>query len=113
MNRELLTGKFRLAYYPVVSDVFEAIATPARRAILDELVDRDGQTLFELCSRLAMKHQLGLTRQAISQHLEVLESAGLITTLRSGKYKLHYLHTAPLKAVVARWLKPAKKGVRK
>jgi DNA-binding transcriptional ArsR family regulator len=69
-----------------VSDVFEAIATPARRAILDELVERDGQTLFELCNRLAMKHQLGLTRQAISQHLEILESAGLVTTVRQGKY---------------------------
>ena len=96
-----------------VSDVFEAIATPARRAILDELVERDGQTLFELCSRLAMKHQLGLTRQAISQHLEVLESAGLVTAIRQGKYKLHYLHTTPLKTIVERWLKPAKRGARK
>jgi DNA-binding transcriptional ArsR family regulator len=94
---------------PPVSDVFEAIATPARRAILDELVERDGQTLFELCNRLAMKHQLGLTRQAISQHLEVLESADLVTTVRQGKYKLHYFHTAPLETIVARWLKPGKK----
>jgi DNA-binding transcriptional ArsR family regulator len=93
-----------------VGDVFEAIAALARRAILDELVDRDGQTLFELCSRLAMKHQIGLTRQAISQHLEVLESAGLVTTVRQGKYKLHYLHTGPLRAIAERWLKPEKKG---
>ncbi len=50
-------------------------ATPARRAILDELVERDGQTLYELCTRLAMKHHLGLTRQAISQPLDVLELA--------------------------------------
>src|SRR6516165_11604615 len=90
---------------PPVSDVFEAIATPARRAILDELVERNGQTLFELCNRLVMKHQLGLTRQAISQHLEVLESSGLVTTVRQGKYKLHYLHTAPLQTIVERWLK--------
>src|SRR5215831_15428326 len=61
-----------------MADVFEALATPARRAILDELYDRDGQTLFELCARLTMKHGLGLTRQAISQHLDVLESAGLV-----------------------------------
>src|SRR5215470_18812677 len=88
------------------------IATPARRAILDELVDRDGQTLFELCGRLAMKHQLGLTRQAISQHIEVLEEAGLVTTVRQGKYKLHYLHTEPLQTIVERWLKTAKKGRR-
>jgi DNA-binding transcriptional ArsR family regulator len=92
-----------------VSDVFEAISAPARRAILDELVVRDGQTLFELCTRLTMKHNLGLTRQAISQHLEVLESAGLVTTLRRGKYKLHYLHTEPLRAVVDRWLKADRK----
>src|SRR5215469_16611582 len=92
-----------------MSDVFEAIATPARRAILDELVERDGQTLFELCNRLAMKHHLELTRQAISQHLEVLESSGLLTTARQGKYKLHYLHTAPLQSIVERWLKSGKK----
>src|SRR3954467_2316123 len=92
-----------------VSDVFEAIAVPARRAILDELVARDGQTLFELCSRLAMKHQLGLTRQAISQHLDVLESAGLVTTVRQGKYKLHHLRAEPLKAISKRWLRPGKK----
>lgn len=96
-----------------VSDVFEAIATPARRAILDELVERDGQTLFELCARLAMKHQLGLTRQAISQHLEVLEAAGLVKTTREGRYKFHYLDTAPLQTIMKRWLKPAAKGVRK
>src|SRR5215831_18529788 len=110
LSTRLLTGKSRLAYKYCVSDVFEAIATPARRAILDELVERDGQTLFELCSRLTMKYQLALTRQAISQHLEVLESAGLVTTVRKGKYKLHYLHTAPLKAIIQRWLKGVKKG---
>jgi DNA-binding transcriptional ArsR family regulator len=93
-----------------VSDVFEAISTPARRAILDELADRDGQTLFELCARLAMKHQIGLTRQAISQHLDVLESAGLVRSERQGKYKLHYLDTAPLQGIVDRWLKKRKKG---
>jgi DNA-binding transcriptional ArsR family regulator len=93
-----------------VSDVFEAIAVPARRAILDELVDRDGQTLFELCTRLAMKHQIGLTRQAISQHLDVLESAGLVTTIRQGKFKFHYVHTEPIRAIDERWPKPTKKG---
>jgi DNA-binding transcriptional ArsR family regulator len=63
-----------------------------------------------LCARLAMKHHIGLTRQAISQHLDVLESAGLVTTVRQGKYKLHYLHTEPLQTIVERWLKPDKKG---
>jgi DNA-binding transcriptional ArsR family regulator len=93
-----------------MSDVFEALAAPARRAILDELRERDGQTLFELCARLAMKHGLGLTRQAISQHLDVLESAGLLTTKRQGRYKFHYLNTDPLKAIVERWLQPGRKG---
>jgi DNA-binding transcriptional ArsR family regulator len=105
-----LTGKSTLAYYREVSDVFDAIAVPARRAILDELVDRDGQTLFELCARLTMKHQIGLTRQAISQHLEVLEAAGLVSTVRQGRCKLHYLHTGPIEEIVDRWLKPSKKG---
>lgn len=93
-----------------VGDIFEAIASAARRAILDELVDRDGQTLFELCARLAMKHEIGLTRQAISQHLEVLESVGLVTTVRQGRYKFHYLHTGPLNTIMERWLKRDKKG---
>ena len=106
----ILTGKLRLAYTERMSDVFEAIATPVRRAILDELVERDGQTLFELCTRLTMKHQMALTRQAISQHLAVLESAGLVTTVRQGKYKLHYLHTAPLRHIVERWLQADSKG---
>jgi DNA-binding transcriptional ArsR family regulator len=94
-----------------MADVFEALAAPARRAILDELHERDGQTLFELCARLAMKHSLGLTRQAVSQHLDVLESAGLLTTRRDGRYKFHYLDTGPLEAIGRRWL--AKKAKHK
>ena len=87
-----------------MADIFEALAAPARRAILDALHERDGQTLFEICTRLTMKHDLTLTRQAISQHLDVLESAGLITTQREGKYKFHYLDTRPLATIVQRWL---------
>jgi DNA-binding transcriptional ArsR family regulator len=93
-----------------MADVFEALGAPARRAILDELHERNGQTLFELCTRLTMKHGLGLTRQAISQHLDVLESAGLVRTKRQGRYKFHYLDTAPLKTIVERWLKSGLKG---
>jgi DNA-binding transcriptional ArsR family regulator len=89
-----------------VADVFDALAAPARRAILDVLRERDGQTLFELCTRLTMKRDLTLTRQAISQHLDVLESAGLVKTRREGRYKYHYLDTTPLNAIVLRWLKP-------
>jgi DNA-binding transcriptional ArsR family regulator len=87
-----------------MTDVFEALVAPARRAILDELQERDGQTLFELCARLAMKHGLGLTRQAISQHLDVLEAVELIATRREGRYKFHYLNTDPLKTIVERWM---------
>jgi DNA-binding transcriptional ArsR family regulator len=86
-----------------VSDLFHALAAPARRAILDELHDRDGQTLFELCTRLTMKHGLGLSRQAISQHLDVLESAGLVSSNREGRYKFHHLDPTPLKLIVERW----------
>jgi DNA-binding transcriptional ArsR family regulator len=86
-----------------MSDVFEALAAPARRAILDELHDRNGQTLFEICARVTMKHGLGLTRQAISQHLDVLESAGLVSIRREGRYKFHYLDTGPLKTIMERW----------
>jgi DNA-binding transcriptional ArsR family regulator len=92
-----------------VADIFECLAAPARRAILDELHERDGQTLFELCTRLTMKHGLGLTRQAVSQHLDVLESAGLVTTQREGRYKFHFLNTDPLKAIVERWLTARRK----
>jgi DNA-binding transcriptional ArsR family regulator len=98
-----LTGKSQLAYYGGVSDIFEALAAPARRAILDELRDRDGQTLFELCTRLTMKHGLGLSRQGVSQHLDVLESAGLVRTRRDGRYKFHYLDATPLRSIVERW----------
>jgi DNA-binding transcriptional ArsR family regulator len=87
-----------------MGDVFKALADPTRRALLDELLDRDGQTLFELCARLATKHGLGSTRQAVSQHLDVLEDAGLITTRRQGRYKLHHMDSAPLRVIVERWL---------
>jgi DNA-binding transcriptional ArsR family regulator len=89
-----------------MGDVFKALADPTRRRILDELTERDGQTLFEICSRLSTKHQLGSSRQAISQHLELLEAAGLIETRREGRFKFHYLNTRPLEHIADRWLKP-------
>jgi len=98
-----------LAYHSWVSDLFKALADDTRRKILDELSERDGQTLFEICSRLATKHRLGSSRQAISQHLEVLESAGLVTTRRDGRYKLHHLNTKPLYHIVDRWLRSEEK----
>jgi DNA-binding transcriptional ArsR family regulator len=87
-----------------VDDVFKALADPTRRAILDELQERAGQTLFELCARLTSRHGLNSTRQAISQHLDVLEAAGLVRTRREGRYKFHQLDTAPLAAITERWV---------
>jgi DNA-binding transcriptional ArsR family regulator len=92
-----------------VGDVFKALADPTRRAILDELQERNGQTLFELCARLASRHGLGSTRQAVSQHLEVLEDARLVVTRRQGRYKFHDLDAAPLRAITDRWTIPSKR----
>jgi DNA-binding transcriptional ArsR family regulator len=98
-----LTGKSTLAYGAAVGDVFKALSDPTRRAILDELLDRDNQTLFELCARLTMKHGMSTSRQAISQHLDVLQEAGLVIARREGRYKFHHLDTTPLRAIVERW----------
>jgi DNA-binding transcriptional ArsR family regulator len=86
-----------------VSDVYRAIADPTRRTILDELIERDRQTLFELCGRLTVKHGLALSRQAISQHLDVLQAAGLVIAVREGRYKYHSIDTTPLRAITDRW----------
>ena len=103
-----MTGKYTLAYSDGVGDVFKALADPTRRLILDELSDRDGQTLFELCTRLIMKHQVASTRQAVSQHLDVLEDAGLVRTRREGRYKFHHLDTAPIDEITTRWRAPSR-----
>jgi len=94
--------------FPAVTEVFDALAAPARRAILDVLAERDDQTLFELCGRLAAEHDVDLTRQAISQHLVVLEEAGLVRSRRQGRYKFHSIDTAPLRSAVSRWLNEEK-----
>lgn len=86
-----------------MGDVFKALADPTRRAILDELQDRSGQTLFEICARLISRHGSSSSRQAISQHLDVLEAAGLVKTRRDGRYKFHDLDTSPLEEISARW----------
>jgi DNA-binding transcriptional ArsR family regulator len=95
-----------------VGDIFKALADPTRRKILDELSERDGQTLFEICSRLATKHKLGSSRQAISQHLDVLEGAGLIESRREGRYKFHHLDTGPLERLADRWVESRKREAR-
>ena len=93
-----------------MGDVYRALADPTRRVILDELAERDGQTLFELCSRLATKHGMGSSRQAISQHVDVLEAAGLVISRREGRYKFHHLDTSPLREIVERWPIPNPRG---
>ena len=78
--------------------VFKALADPTRRALLDRLRERNGQTLGELCEPLAM------ARQSATQHLGVLEAANLITTIRRGREKLHYLNPVPLWSIQERWI---------
>lgn len=94
-----------------MADVFKALADPTRRIILDELAERDGQTLFEICTRLLMIHGLTSSRQAVSQHLDVLEAAGLVETRREGRFKFHHINTKPLEPIFSRWLrKPGTAG---
>lgn len=78
--------------------VFKALADPSRRLLLDSLNGRDGQSLRELCSGLAM------ARQSVSKHLAVLEAAHLVTTVRQGREKLHYLNAEPINAIAERWI---------
>ncbi|WP_326800098.1 helix-turn-helix domain-containing protein [Streptomyces sp. NBC_01808] len=86
--------------------LLKALAGPTRRRILDELAERNGQSLFEICGRLTTRHGLGLSRQAISRHLAVLQAAGLARTRREGRCKFHDLDTEPLGHTVNRWLTP-------
>lgn len=81
-----------------VDEVFRALADPSRRLLLDSLNDRDGQSLRELCGRLSM------ARQSVSKHLAVLEAANLVTTIRQGREKLHFINAEPINAVADRWI---------
>ena len=81
-----------------MDEVFRALADPSRRLLLDSLNERNGQTLRELCSRLQM------ARQSVSKHLAVLEAANLVTTVRRGREKLHYLNAAPINEIAERWI---------
>ncbi|MGW4485751.1 ArsR/SmtB family transcription factor [Amycolatopsis sp. NPDC004368] len=78
--------------------VFKALADPTRRYLLDQLHEDNGQTLGELCARLDM------TRQTVTQHLSVLEAANLVSTVRRGREKLHYLNPVPLHEMQERWV---------
>lgn len=96
-----------------MTTIYDALAAPARRAILDELHDRDGQALFELVTRLTMKHGMQMSRQAISQHLDVLEAAGLVRTRRDGRYKFHHIDRGPLAEITERWGLPDESEARR
>lgn len=91
-----------------MDSLFKALADPTRRAVLDELTENDGQTLFELCQRLVVRHQINSSRQAISQHLDLLEDAGLVKVKRQGRYKFHFINTTPLEDIQRRWLDKGK-----
>ncbi|WP_227357132.1 ArsR/SmtB family transcription factor [Haladaptatus salinisoli] len=69
-------------------DVFQALSDSTRRLILEELTDNNEQTLFELCARLTMEHDVDMSRQGVSKHLDVLEEAGLVTSMRRGRTKV-------------------------
>jgi uncharacterized protein YndB with AHSA1/START domain/DNA-binding transcriptional ArsR family regulator len=81
-----------------MDEVFRALADPSRRLLLDSLNERNGQTLRELGSRLEM------ARQSVSKHLAVLEAANLVTTVRRGRAKHHYLNAAPINEIAERWI---------
>jgi DNA-binding transcriptional ArsR family regulator/uncharacterized protein YndB with AHSA1/START domain len=86
------------AYPPDIDAVFRALADPGRRRLLDSLNVRGGQTLRELCVDMKM------ARQSVSKHLAVLEAAGLVSTVRRGREKLHYLNPAPISEISERWI---------
>ena len=84
--------------------VFRALADPHRRALLDAVRERGGQTLAELCEGR------GMTRQAVSKHLAVLEGANLVATERRGREKLHYLNPVPIQEIADRWIGKYERG---
>ena len=81
-----------------MDQVFKALADASRRELLDQLRADNGQTLNELCVRLAM------TRQAVSKHLGILEEANLVATVKQGREKLHYLNPVPIHDIAERWI---------
>lgn len=83
----------------IMDEVFKALADASRRLLLDRLHARNGQTLLELCDGLAM------TRQAVTKHLAILEAANLVTSLKHGREKLHYLNPVPIHEIGERWIR--------
>jgi len=93
-----------VAAFHEIDELFRALADPSRRQLLDSLNGRNGQTLRELCSGLQ------LARQSVSKHLAILEAANLVTTVRRGREKLHYLNAAPINEIGERWITRYERG---
>ena len=87
-----------------MDEVFKALADASRRSLMDRLRARNGQTLRELCEGLAM------TRQAVTKHLVILEGANLVTAVRHGREKLHYLNPVPIHQIGERWIRKFERG---
>jgi DNA-binding transcriptional ArsR family regulator/uncharacterized protein YndB with AHSA1/START domain len=87
-----------------LDSVFKALADPGRRELLDRLNERNGLTLTEMCADMAM------TRQSVTKHLDVLEAAGLVTTIKRGRERLHYLNAAPINDIADRWIRTYDRG---
>lgn len=79
--------------------VFKALGDPTRRKLLDVLCDNNGQSLGQLCEHLQM------TRQSVTQHLDLLEEANLLSTIRRGREKRHFINPVPLQEVYERWIR--------
>ena len=87
-----------------IDKVFKALADPTRRRLLDLLHRENGQTLQALCRHLDM------TRQGVTQHLQLLEEANLVAVVRRGREKLHYLNPVPLHEISERWIEKFERG---
>ena len=87
-----------------IDKAFKALADPGRRLLLDKLRTANGQTLGELCEHLDM------SRQAVTKHLNLLEEANLVVTLKKGREKLHYLNPVPIHEIAERWIGKYERG---
>lgn len=85
--------------------VLRALADPTRRLILDLLLDRNGQSLFDICGQLSENHNVSLSRQAITKHLNILETVGIVVVQWQGRTKFHFLDPAPIRQVSECWFK--------
>ena len=103
-ERALDMQPFGCLLSPPMDEVFKALADASRRSLLDRLHARNGQTLNELCEGLAM------TRQAVTKHLVILEEANLVTAIRHGREKLHYLNPVPIHQIGERWIRKFERG---